>query len=174
MRHFEKVSPLVGNRIIDVEKAVKLSKRFRKEGKSVILAGGCFDVIHLGHIKFLQAAKKTGDVLLVFIESDENVKRIKGDKRPIHNQDERAQVLQALRFVDYVIKIPFLKGNDEYDKLVLRLNPSIIAITKGSSAFEHSKRQAERIGAQLLEVIGHIPQHSTTQIAQKILEENQL
>ena len=162
------------NRIIDIEKAVKLSKRFKKEGKIVILAGGCFDVLHLGHLKFLEAAKKTGDILLVILESDANVRKIKGDKRPIHNQDERAEVLAGVRFVDYVVKIPFLEGNGEYDKLVTRLNPSIIAVTKGSSALEHSKRQAKRIGAKLIEVIGHIPEKSTTRIAQIILAENKL
>ena len=162
------------NRIVDIEKAVKLSKRFKKMGKTVILTGGCFDVLHLGHIKFLEAAKKTGDILFVFIESDENVRKIKGDQRPIHNQDERAQVLQAVRFIDYVIKIPFLKSNDEYDKLVIKLNPSIIAITKESSALEHSLRQSKLIGAKLIQVIGHIPQHSTTKIAQIILDENKL
>src|ERR1035437_9899852 len=135
------------NRIIDVEKAVKLSRRFKKEGKTVILTGGCFDILHLGHIKFLEAAKKTGNILFVFVESDENVKRIKGDQRPIHNQDERAQVLEALRFIDYVVKIPFLKENADYDKLILRLAPSIIAVTKESSAVEHNKRQAKLINA---------------------------
>jgi FAD synthetase len=162
------------NRIVDVEKAVKLSKRFKKMGKTVILTGGCFDVIHLGHIKFLEAAKKTGDILFAFIESDENVRKIKGDQRPIHNQDERAQALEAIRPIDYVIKIPFIKNNDEYDKLVIKLNPSIIAITKDSSALEHSLRQSKIIGAKLIQVIGHIPQHSTTKIAQIILDENKL
>jgi rfaE bifunctional protein nucleotidyltransferase chain/domain len=162
------------NRIIDIEKAVKLSKRFQKTGRKVVLSGGCFDVIHLGHIKFLEAAKKTGDILFIFIESNENVRRIKGEQRPIHNQDERAQVLAAIRFVDYVIKIPFLKSNHEYDKLVLRLKPSIIAVTKDSSATEHSKRQAKQIGAELLEVIGHIPEQSTSKIARIILAENKL
>lgn len=161
-------------RIINTEQAVKLSRRFKKMGKTVVLTGGCFDVIHLGHIKFLEAAKKTGDVLFVFVESDENVRRIKGEQRPIHNQDERAQVLQALRFVDYVIKIPFFKENADYDKLILKLAPAIIAVTKGSSAVEHNKRQAKLVNAEVIEVIGHIPQHSTTQIAQKIIDENQL
>lgn len=162
------------NRIIDIEKAVKLSRRFRKEGKTVILAGGCFDVIHLGHIKFLEAAKKTGNTLFVFVESDENVRKIKGEQRPIHNQDERSQVLESIRFVDYIIKIPFLKENADYDKLVLRLNPAIIATTKGSSAFEHNKRQAKLIDAKLLEVIGNIGDKSTTKIAQIIINENKL
>jgi rfaE bifunctional protein nucleotidyltransferase chain/domain len=162
------------NRTINIEQAVKLSRRFKKEGKVVILAGGCFDVLHLGHIKFLEAAKRTGNSLFVFVESDENVRKIKGEQRPIHTQDERAEVLQSIRFIDYVIKIPFLKSNDEYDKLILRLKPSIIAVTKGSNAFEHSKRQAKQIDAKLLEVIGHIPEKSTTKIAQIIVDENNL
>jgi FAD synthetase len=162
------------NRIINIKEAISLSKKLRSSEKTIVLTGGCFDVIHLGHIKFLEAAKKAGDVLLVFIESDESVRRIKGDKRPIHNQDERAEVLAGVRFVDYVIKIPFLQSNDDYDKLVTRLNPTVIAITKGSSALEHSKRQAKKIGAELVQVIGHISEKSTTRIAQKILDENKL
>jgi rfaE bifunctional protein nucleotidyltransferase chain/domain len=161
-------------RIINTEQAIKLSRKLKKEGKIVVLTGGCFDILHLGHIKFLEAAKKTGNILFVFVESDENVKRIKGDQRPIHNQDERAQVLEALRFIDYVVKIPFLKENADYDKLILRLVPSIIAVTKESSAFEHNKRQAKLINAEVVEVIGHIPEMSTTQIAKKILDENKL
>ena len=70
--------------------------------------------------------------------------------------------------------IPFLEKNADYDKLVIRLKPSIIAITKGSSAFEHSKRQAKLIDAEVLEVIGNIPEKSTTKIAQIILDENKL
>jgi FAD synthetase len=162
------------NRIINIKEAISLSKKLRSSEKTIVLTGGCFDVIHLGHVKFLEAAKKTGDVLFVFIESDESVRRIKGDKRPIHNQNERAQVLVSIRFIDYVIKIPFLKSNDEYDRLILKLNPSVIAITKGSSALEHSQRQAKKTGAKLIEVIGHIPEKSTTKIAQIILAENKL
>jgi rfaE bifunctional protein nucleotidyltransferase chain/domain len=162
------------NRIVKVEEAISLGRKLRSAGKTIVLTGGCFDVIHLGHVKFLEAAKKTGDILLVFIESDENVRRIKGDKRPIHNQDERAQVLAAIRFVDYVIKIPFFQTNDGYDKLILRLKPSILAVTKGSSALEHSKRQAKKVDAKLIEVIGNIPEKSTTKIAQIISDENKL
>jgi rfaE bifunctional protein nucleotidyltransferase chain/domain len=162
------------NRIVNIEKAVKLSKRFKKEDKAVILAGGCFDVIHLGHIKFLEAAKKTGGILFVILESDESVRKIKGAHRPIHNQDDRAKVLAGIRFVDYVIKIPELVGNDAYDKLVTRINPTTIAVTKDSVALEHSRRQAKKIDAQLVEVIGHIPEKSTTRIAQIILDENKL
>lgn len=160
------------SKIIDLEKAIKLSRKIRKAGKAVVLAGGCFDVLHIGHIKFLESAKKQGDVFFVFVESDEKVRKIKKENRPINNQVERAEVLSSIRFVDYVIKIPFFKNNDEYDQLVSSLKPSIIAVTKGSEAIKHAKRQAKKIGAQVSEVVGRIPDHSTTKIAKIISDEN--
>jgi FAD synthetase len=160
--------------IINIEQAIELSKHFRKEGKTVVLTGGCFDVLHLGHIKFLEAAKKTGDVLFVFVESDENVRKTKGESRPINNQDDRTQVLASIRFVDYVIKLPFMKDNDDYDNLTTSINPSVIAITKSSDILQHAQRQAEKISAKLIEVIGRIPEKSTTTIAKIISDENKL
>jgi rfaE bifunctional protein nucleotidyltransferase chain/domain len=162
------------NNIIDIEKAIKLSKKIRKTGKTIVLTGGCFDVLHLGHIKFLELAKKQGDILFVFLESDEKVKEIKKENRPINNQNERAEVLSSIRFVNYVIKIPFFTNNDEYDKLVTYLKPSVIAVTKESEAVKHAKRQAKKIGAQVAQVLGRIPDQSTTKIAKIISDENKL
>jgi rfaE bifunctional protein nucleotidyltransferase chain/domain len=162
------------NKIINVEKAAKLSQKLKKEGKTVVFSGGCFDILHLGHIKFLQAAKRTGDILFVFVESDENVKKIKGDNRPINNQDERAEVLSSIRFVDYVIKTPPLGTNEDYDKLVFRMNPNFIAVTKASESIEHVQRQAKKTGTKIVEVIDRIPDKSTSKIAQIIAKENAL
>jgi rfaE bifunctional protein nucleotidyltransferase chain/domain len=161
------------SKIIDVGKAIKLSKKFRKEDKTVVLAGGCFDVLHLGHIKFLEAAKKQGDVLFVFLESDEKVRKIKKANRPINSQTARAEVLSSIRFVDYVIPVPYF-DNAGYDKLVRSLEPSVIAVTRESEAIKHAKRQAEKIGAEVSEVIGQIPDQSTSKIAKIIAEENKL
>jgi FAD synthetase len=160
--------------IIDINEATSLTKELRSSGKTIVLTGGCFDVIHLGHIKFLEAARTTGDVLFVFVENDENVKKTKGENRPINNQDERAQVLSAIRFVDYVIKLPFMNGNNDYDNLTTSINPSIIAITKGSNVLQHAQRQAKIIDAKLIKVIGRIPEKSTTTIAKIISDENKL
>ncbi len=66
------------NKIISTEQAIKLSEKIRNEGKTIALAGGCFDILHIGHIEYLANAKKHGDVLFVFLESDENIKKIKG------------------------------------------------------------------------------------------------
>jgi rfaE bifunctional protein nucleotidyltransferase chain/domain len=162
------------SKIIDIEKAIKISKKIRKTGKTIVLTGGCFDVIHLGHIKFLESAKKQGDILFVFVESDEKVKEIKKENRPINNQHDRADVLSSIRFVDYVVKIPFFTNNDEYDKLVTYLKPTVIAVTKTSGAVRHAKRQAKKIGAKVAQVLGRIPDQSTTKIAKIISDENKL
>jgi rfaE bifunctional protein nucleotidyltransferase chain/domain len=161
-------------RVIDVIEAAKLSRKIRKEGKTLVLTGGCFDVLHLGHIRFLEAAKKSGDFLFVFVESDRNVKSTKGDNRPIHSQAERAEVLSSIRFIDYVIKMPYMENNDDYDKVTLQIKPSVIAITKNSAVLEHAKRQAQKTSSQVVEVIGRIPEKSTTKIAQIISDENKL
>jgi D-beta-D-heptose 7-phosphate kinase/D-beta-D-heptose 1-phosphate adenosyltransferase len=162
------------SKIITVEKAINLSNKFREDGKIIVLTGGCFDVLHLGHIKFIEAAKKRGDLLFVFVESDEKVRKLKGKNRPINNQDERAEVLAAIQLVDYVIKIPFFEKNASYDKLITSLHPSIIATTKESGAIKHAQRQAQKINAQVAQVIGLINDKSTSKIAKIISDENQL
>ena len=122
----------------------------------------------------MESAKKQGNILFVFVESDQKVKEIKKENRPINNQNDRADVLSSIRFVDYVIKIPFFTKNDEYDELVTYLKPSVIAVTKTSEAVKHAGRQAKKIGARVAQVIGRIPDQSTTKIAKIISEENKL
>ncbi len=74
----------------------------RRAGKRIVTTNGCFDVLHVGHIRYLQQAKQQGDILIVAINSDDSVRAIKGDKRPLVSEDERAEVLAALECVDYV------------------------------------------------------------------------
>lgn len=79
-----------------------ISEKSRKENKTVVTTNGVFDIIHIGHIRYLQEAKKLGDILIIGINSDTSVKRIKGQKRPINNENDRAEALAALQCVDYV------------------------------------------------------------------------
>ena len=74
-----------------------------KQNKIIVTTNGVFDILHLGHIKYLQEAKKLGDILIVAINSDSSVKQIKGPERPINSEQSRAEVLAALSFVDYII-----------------------------------------------------------------------
>src|SRR3989338_6184443 len=78
-----------------------------------ILVGGCFDLLHFGHINFLKDAKKYGDYLIVALESDENVRRMKGDNRPIHTQVQRKQMLKALEYVDEVRMLQPMKTDED-------------------------------------------------------------
>lgn len=75
----------------------------KKQGKKIGFTNGCFDLIHVGHIKYLRAAKKLADILIVAINSDKSVKLLKGNKRPLFPQDERTEILSAFEFVDYVV-----------------------------------------------------------------------
>lgn len=136
--------------------------------KKIVLVGGCFDLIHFGHVSFLQQAKKLGTRLIVALESDENVRHAKGESRPIHSQEQRAAMLSALTCVDEVIALPPMKTDQQYKDLVLRIHPNIIAITEGDPIKQKKENQAILIGADLVEIPKiHTP--STSQLA-KLLE----
>ena len=83
-------------------------RKARSQGKKVVTTNGCFDILHVGHLRYLQKAKRLGDILIVAINSDESVRAIKGDKRPLVPEDERAEILAALECVDYVMIFPEL------------------------------------------------------------------
>jgi len=152
------------NKILSIEKAIKKSEELRKRGKKIVLVGGCFDILHVGHITFLENARKEGDVLFVLLESDENIKKIKGANRPINAQVDRANILSHLDVVDYVIKIPPIKNDNDYDGLVILLKPAIIATTKGDPMRVHKERQAGQIGAKVVDVIEPVINQSTTRL----------
>jgi len=90
-------------KIKTLEELKEVVKELKDKNKITITTNGVFDILHLGHIKYLQEAKKLGDVLIVAINSDSSVKQIKGPERPINSEQSRAEVLSALSFVDYVI-----------------------------------------------------------------------
>lgn len=154
----------MNNKIVSTAKAIELAKRIRKERKSIVLAGGCFDVLHIGHIRFLEKAKVQGDTLFVLLESDEMIKRTKGNHRPINTQIDRAEVLAALSTVDYVVLLPLLQNDEEYDRLVIQLKPAIIATTKGDREKFHKERAAKLIAAEVIEVINAISNQSTSRL----------
>jgi rfaE bifunctional protein nucleotidyltransferase chain/domain len=114
--------------------------------KKLVIVGGCFDLLHLGHIVFLQKAKEQGEVLLVLLESDQTIQRLKGKNRPIHTQEVRAQILAELKSVDYVLNLPPIDSDQEYDRLLVALHPSVIATTQGDEYDYHKKRQAKKVG----------------------------
>jgi len=128
-----------------------------------VLVGGCFDLVHYGHVEFLTNAKNLGDYLVVALESDENVRRMKGESRPIHTQQQRKAMLESLRVVDEVIALPSLKTDDEYASLVKTVHPSVIAITEGDPIEDKKRKHAELVSATVI-VVPKVHTPSTSQL----------
>src|SRR3989344_8180966 len=117
-----------------------------------VLVGGCFDLIHFGHVHFLKKARTLGDYLVVALESDINVRRLKGRGRPVHSQKQRKIMLESLRFVDRVIPLSEMKTDADYRRMVVRIRPKIIAVTKGDALLTKKTAHAASVGAKLVEI----------------------
>lgn len=117
-------------------------------GKNTILVGGCFDLLHFGHIKFLEDSKKYGDFLVVALESDKFIK-LKKKKNPFHNMRERAKILSTISFVDLVIKLPFFKNDKDYFKMTKFIKPKIIAVSQNDSVYDNKQKQALEVGGEV-------------------------
>lgn len=148
--------------IILANQVSRLSKVLKKQGKKIVVVGGCFDILHPGHIIFLEQAKRAGDSLLVLLESDARVRRLKGIGRPVHNQKQRALVLSALKTVDHIIMLPDMKRNEDYDQLITLIAPDVIAATAGDENNAYRKRAAKLAGAIFKIVTKIIGNHSTS------------
>ncbi|GIK61787.1 MAG: D-glycero-beta-D-manno-heptose 1-phosphate adenylyltransferase [Ignavibacteriota bacterium] len=100
----------------------KIRSKLKTEGQKIVFTNGVFDLVHAGHVDYLSKAKKLGDVLIVGLNSDDSVKRIKGDRRPILKQEERAFIISNLKPVDYVV----LFDDDTPEKLISEIIPDIL------------------------------------------------
>ena len=136
--------------------------------KKTVLVGGCFDILHFGHIKFLQKAKQEGEFLIIAIESDEFIRKNKREN-PIHSQKKRAEILANLGFVDIVLLLPYFSSDKKYFELVKIINPNIIAITEGDPQLKNKKKQIESIGGKLKIVTPLLKQFSTRKLLKRFV-----
>jgi D-beta-D-heptose 7-phosphate kinase/D-beta-D-heptose 1-phosphate adenosyltransferase len=144
----------------------KIRERLKREGKKIVFTNGCFDIVHRGHVEYLTKAKALGDVLLVGMNTDASVQRLKGPQRPVVSQDDRAFVLAALRAVDYVC----LFDEDTPYNLIKAVVPDVLV--KGSDWAIDSivgKDIVEAAGGKV-QTIDYVPNRSTTNIIQKIAD----
>lgn len=150
------------NKLKSLDSLKRIIERLRKERETIVFTNGCFDIIHPGHIKVLKEAKEKGRILIVAINSDESVRKIKGNKRPIFDQNARIKIVSALEFVDYVI--PFDEPTPY--KLIKALKPDILV--KGGDW-----KTQEIVGKGIVKRIFRvkpIERYSTTAIIRKILK----
>jgi len=151
-------------KVISINQATGICKKLRLKNKKIVLAGGCFDILHIGHIAFLEKAKEKGDCLFILLESDLSIKKLKGRKRPINNQTDRAKILASISYIDYVVNLNQDMKNEDYDKIVNNIKPSVIATTKGDKKLKYKKRQADSVGSKILEVTNLVKDQSTTRL----------
>lgn len=145
---------------------LSIRKRLKAEGKRVVFTNGCFDLLHIGHIRYLAEAKSQGDVLVVGVNSDSSVRSLKGDKRPLVKDVERAELLAALTACDYVTIFAELTP----ESLIRALQPDVHV--KGGDYRKEDLPEAEIVESYGGEVVlvNLILDHSTTDLIRVILE----
>ncbi|MGA8178710.1 MAG: D-glycero-beta-D-manno-heptose 1-phosphate adenylyltransferase [Desulfobacterales bacterium] len=156
----------MGSKILELKDLIVVLKSLRKSGKRIVFTNGCFDILHVGHVRYLTEARAKGDVLVLGLNSDASVKSIKSDSRPVVNQNQRAEVLAGLACVDFITIF------DESDPLTLiqAIKPDILV--KGAD-WEETKI----IGTDVVKAYGGevvriklVPDISTSSIIRKIIE----
>ncbi len=137
----------------------------KKQGKKIVFTNGCFDLIHRGHVDYLKKAKELGDILVVGLNSDESIRRIKGAQRPINSQEDRKAVLEELKSVDHVV----IFDEDTPLNLIIAISPDILV--KGADWEIKNIVGADYVISQggKVRTISFIDGLSTTNIIEKIL-----
>jgi len=147
-------------------------KDHRKSKKVIVLATGCFDILHKGHEIFLEKAKQEGDILVVGVECDKNVKFYKGDNRPVNPEDHRLKSIESLPMVDYAFLITAQPGGEyqEYIDLVKKIKPDVYAVTEGvnEETLERSKETLLVTGGKVKVVISRIKGLSSSSLINQI------
>ena len=146
-----------------VEELKEIAAKAKKTGKKVVFTNGCFDLLHVGHLHLLREAKKLGGLLIVALNSDDSIKRIKGPQRPVLSQAERAELIGALEMVDYVT----IFNEAEPVTLIQALNPDVLV--KGGDWAENEvvgRELVEQKGGKVI-VVPFRQGHSTTNIIER-------
>jgi len=152
------------NKILERNVLKNKLEELRKKGKKIAFTNGCFDILHVGHVRYLREAKKTADVLVLALNSDSSVRSIKGEERPLVNENERAEMLAALEFVDFITIFEELTPLE----LICCLKPDILI--KGGDWPEEKvvgREEVKKWGGRVA-IIPEIEGKSTTNIVEKI------
>jgi D-beta-D-heptose 7-phosphate kinase/D-beta-D-heptose 1-phosphate adenosyltransferase len=140
--------------------------RLRAAGKQLVFTNGCFDILHVGHVRYLQSARSLGDALVVAINSDRSVRELKGALRPVMNEDERAEMLAALSAVDYVTVF----DDTSPRALIAELLPDILVKGGDYELSEiHGREETEAAGGRVMS-LPFVEGASTSSIIEKILK----
>lgn len=155
---------LPDHRIVDRDELVARVAAARQNGARIVMANGCFDVLHAGHVRYLQGARALGDLLVVGVNADEQVKRLKGEGRPILHAAERAELVASLESVDLVTVF----GEPTVTELLLAVKPDIHA--KGTDYTEETvpERDVVRSYGGSVRIVGDPKDHSTSEMLERV------
>jgi rfaE bifunctional protein nucleotidyltransferase chain/domain len=143
---------------------VRTVNELKADGKKVVTTNGCFDILHVGHVRFLKAARALGDVLIVGLNTDRSVRALKGEKRPIQNENDRAEILSSLGCVDYVC----LFDENTPVELLRVLKPAFHAKGADYKPTDLAETPIVEAGGGKLEIIDLVPGKSTTGIVTRM------
>ena len=151
-------------KLIERRDLPRIAKELREQGKKIVLANGCFDILHVGHVRYLRGARAEGDALVVGVNADAGVSGLKGPGRPILNERARALLVAALREVDYVVIFP----EPNVDALLAELRPDVHAKGTDYTADTVPERAtAEQLGIRVA-IVGDPKEHSTRELLQSV------
>jgi D-glycero-beta-D-manno-heptose 1-phosphate adenylyltransferase len=152
------------DRIVDRAELIQRAASARAEGLKIVLANGCFDVLHAGHVRYLAAAKALGDLLVVAVNSDAQVRSLKGEGRPIMTESERAEIIASIQVVDFVS----IFSEPTVEELLLALKPDVHA--KGTDYTEDTvpEREVVRSYGGRVAIVGDPKNHSTTDLLNRL------
>jgi rfaE bifunctional protein nucleotidyltransferase chain/domain len=154
------------SKILTLEALQPVVEKHRQNRKTIIFANGCFDLLHVGHVRYLEGARRLGDILIVGLNSDNSVKKLKGPLRPLMPETERAEILAAISYVDYIV----IFDETTVQRLLLRLRPDVHC--KGTDYTLESVPEREVVlsyGGKIA-IVGDPKDHSTQDFIQKILK----
>jgi rfaE bifunctional protein nucleotidyltransferase chain/domain len=135
----------------------------RANGQPVIFANGCFDMLHVGHVRYLQRAKDLGGILIVAVNSDQSVRKIKGDGRPLMPEDERAEIVAALGCVDFVT----IFSDSTVNNLLLAIRPDVQVKGTDYTVDTVPERETVKSYGGRVAIVGDPKDHSTTELIEK-------
>jgi len=147
-------------KVLENENLAEIISELKQSEKKIVLTNGCFDILHIGHARYLREARELGDCLFVGLNSDASVKKLKGEQRPLNKQEDRAELLSYLSFVDYVIIFPEATA----DELLLKIKPDIYV--KGGDYTKESLPEYKTISQINADIafINFVEGYSTTKI----------
>ena len=155
---------MINSKIKTLKELIKIVKTLKKQNKKIVTTNGVFDIIHAGHVKYLEEAKKLGDILIVGINADKSVKQNKGDKRPINDEKSRLSVLAAMESVDYVFLF-----NEKYPRDWLnKIAPHVHVKAANYKMSQIIERDAVEKNYGKVVLIPMVKGYSTTKIIEKI------